>query len=106
MPPPQPYPEWNDWAAYQFDQAVLFVGLTIENALHERVPMGGKSYETRPKYSLPQILSAGFRLPPPATARNGATFEDFVEELKALTAMPGSRGRVWTYVGPEPGQVQ
>lgn len=100
-------PLQNDWAAYQFDHAVLFTGLTIENALHEREQVGsGKHVEYRPKYTLSQLLDPTFRLPAPARKRKGSVFDEFVQQLKGLVSSPHSRGRVWRYVGPEPEGVQ
>jgi len=97
----------NKLTGWKLDHAVLYVGLTIENALHERVPTGDpKQHETRPKYALAQLLDSRFRLPRPQAERSGVTFEDFVEQLRALAALPGSRGRMWRYVPPEPEQVQ
>lgn len=64
MPPPKPYREWNDLAAYQFDNAVLFAGLTIENASQEREECGpDNARQSRPKYTLAQLLDPDFRLP-------------------------------------------
>lgn len=61
----------NDWAAYQFDQCVLFAGLTIENALREREKVGDqKNHEWRAKYTLEQLLDPEFRLPSPQTLRD------------------------------------
>jgi hypothetical protein len=54
----------NSWAAYQFDNAVLYVGLTVENALAEREKVGD---EYRQKYTLEQLLSKEFRLPAPVS---------------------------------------
>lgn len=90
----------NDWAAYQFDNSVLSCGLTIENALHEREPVGDpKKHETRPKYTLLQLLDPDFRLPAPATERTANVFDDFVQQLMGRAGQPGSRGRMWKYVG-------
>lgn len=51
----------NDLAAYQLDNAVLFFGLTIKNALAEQRRIGN---ESMPKYSLTQLLDPDFRLSP------------------------------------------
>lgn len=54
----------NDWAAYQFDGAVLYVGTVIENALHERDEFGPQNArQSRPKYTIEQLLNPEFRLP-------------------------------------------
>jgi hypothetical protein len=64
MPPPKPYREWNDLAAYQFDNAILFGGLVIESAMQEREEYGPQNArQSRPKYTLTQLLDEDFRLP-------------------------------------------
>jgi hypothetical protein len=64
MPPPKPYREWNDLAAYQFDNAILFGGLVIENASQEREEYGPmNNRQSRLRYSLAQLLDPDFRLP-------------------------------------------
>lgn len=62
------------WAAYQFDAAVLTFGLLLENARQETTKAGD---QLRPKYTMKQLLTPGFRLPLPAgmkpdPALNGA----------------------------------
>jgi len=55
------------WAALQFDNAVVMVGLVLENASQEQHNIGSKKepkYEL--KYTMHQLLSDGFRLPAPA----------------------------------------
>ena len=52
------------WAAYQFDNAVVMVGLAIENASQEMQKMGSDDKpEWRPKYTMKQLLDPDFRLP-------------------------------------------
>lgn len=95
MPPSQRLkvrPLQNDWAAYQFDQAALYVGLVIENAIQERQKVGK---ESQPKYSLGQLLDADFRLPP-----KGESFSSGIHALAA--ANPDVVGR-WKQA---PGKVQ
>jgi hypothetical protein len=97
----------NSWAAYQFDNAVAFVGVIIENALAERVEIGpANRREWREKYTLAQLLDSRFRLPRPVAATPGNALASFVEELKAYAGRPGSGIRMWQYVGPEPGKAQ
>lgn len=49
------------WAAYQFDAAVSFFGVAVENAAQEQVNIGG---EDTPKwtnrYTLAELLTPGF----------------------------------------------
>lgn len=53
-------------AAWMFDTAVTWFGITIENALKERVKVVmGKETEYRPRYSLALLLDPNFRLPKP-----------------------------------------
>jgi hypothetical protein len=49
----------NDWAAWQFDGAVLWVGTTIENALQEHQTAGNDS---QLRATLTQVLEPKFRL--------------------------------------------
>lgn len=44
---------------------MLFTGLTIENAVAERVKFGDESV---PRYTLDEILDPDFRLPSPSSA--------------------------------------
>lgn len=83
----------NDLAAYQFDGAVMYVGLTIENALQEREeygPMNARQW--RAKYTLKQLLDPEFRLSRAGTNDGG---------LKAMVAAhPGLVGH-WKQVAQE-----
>ena len=49
------------WAAYQFDNAVMYFGMVIENAAQEQIKVGP---EDKPrwekKYTLAQLLTPGF----------------------------------------------
>jgi hypothetical protein len=48
------------------DNAVTWFGVTIENALQERVKTGmGRDVEYKPRYSLARLLDEDFRLPRP-----------------------------------------
>lgn len=49
------------WAALQFDQAVIFFGTVIENAVQEQINVGGESNpKWVNKYELSQLLTKGF----------------------------------------------
>ena len=54
--------EEDGFAAWMLDEAVTWFGITIENALQERVKVGN---EHRPKYTLTRLLTQGFKLPAP-----------------------------------------
>ena len=70
------------WHAYQFDNAVTLLGVTVENALQERRNAGtAKQPDWQPTYTLRQLLDEEHRLPAPASEeRNG---------LAGLFNMPG-----------------
>lgn len=68
---------------------MLYVGLTVENALHERQKVGD---EYQPKYSLGQLLEPDFRLPRKNDSQGG---------IHALAAAnPGVVGR-WKQAPPK-----
>ena len=94
-----------DWTIYQFDNAVIFFGTAIENAAQEqtRIQYGNRS-EYRPKYTLDQLLSDGFRLPRPQ--HQGSQTGNGLAPILALAGKPGSRVKRFAYVGPMPGQAQ
>lgn len=48
-----------DWTIYQFDNAIQFFVAVIESALQEREKVGD---ESRPVYSISQLLADDFRL--------------------------------------------
>jgi len=56
------------WAAYQFDNAVVFLGSAIEGAAQETVWIGSeKDKHLEPKYNMSQLLDTEFRLPIPGS---------------------------------------
>jgi hypothetical protein len=62
-------PEHETWIALQFDQAVVYFGNVIENALAERQTVGvGDGQRSEAKYTLAQLLRDDFRLPAPERA--------------------------------------
>lgn len=78
------------WAAYQFDSAVTFVGVVIENALHETREVGvGQHKRQEPKYTIAQLLDPEFHLPRPGGAA------DSVPQDVAYKAMAGRGVRVF-----------
>lgn len=57
----------DEWVAYQFDSAISFFGITIENALQETI-----KDKTTPKYKLSDLLKPGYKLPRPPTEQQEA----------------------------------
>ena len=54
------------------DQAVVYFGVVIENALAERREWKeGKTTHSEPKYTLAQLLDAEFKLPAPRDDKGG-----------------------------------
>ena len=54
----------DEWAAYQFDTAVITVGTAIENASQEMDKRGDdENPHWEPRYTMKQLLSPEFRLP-------------------------------------------
>ena len=110
---PSQYLSWpcfaNRLVAWKFDNAVLFLGITIENALQERNESGeGKSYRSTPRYTLRQLLEPDFRLPRPK--EQGATvgpdgqrlgpLEAFVAQVRGMAGPLNPNVRLWEYVPP------
>lgn len=100
-------------AAWCVDGTVLWFGITVENALAERVPVLGKKYETQPRYTLAQLLDDGFTLPRPprpaqrvtAKAAPSSTPSDALAQVLALAGQQGSGVKKFVYVGPEVSKV-
>lgn len=71
----------DEWTAYQFDNAVNYLGITVENALLERQNVGTeKEPKYEPKYTLEQLLDDKFRLPRPVKEKPTSG----IDQLKAL----------------------
>lgn len=85
----------------------MFVGLTVENALQERIEAGkGASYRSELRYTLTQILEPAFRLPRPASLTASASDPDAPSDaglawLMAMARAKGSGVTAWRYVAPE-----
>lgn len=59
----------GEWECYQFDNAVMTLGMLVENATHERVNLGSdREPNYQPKYRLAELLTPGFKLEPDADA--------------------------------------
>lgn len=93
-------------AAWSVDGAVLWFGVTIENALHETQEVKtGKRTEHRPLYTLEELLRDDFKLPRPPTKldkrRQGAM------NLLSLANDPRSNVKLWRELpkGDAPGKA-
>lgn len=95
--------ETNSIAAYCVDNAVLFFGITIENALGEREKVTvGKETHYEPLYTLSQLLDPAFRLPRPQPEPRKPV-QTQADGLAALMALAGTRHsgvKRYGYVGP------
>lgn len=87
---------YGSLAQWMFDTAVTWFGITIENALAERVKVVmGKEITYKPKYTLALLLSPGFYLPKPLS-------ETSTNPWQALMSWAGKRNsgvKRWKYVG-------
>ena len=96
----------NDWAAYQIDDAVVWFGVTVENALAERVNHGSaEKPDWRDKYTLEQLLEPDFRLPRPGQPLTGKqaaaqALSSYIDTLIGSAGKLGSGGRVFQYKPP------
>lgn len=86
-------------AAYCLDGAVMWFGITIENALQERANTGTKEKpKMEERYTIDQLLDPAFRLPrpqpKPAQQPNGLAL------LMAMAGQPGSGVKRYEYVKP------
>lgn len=64
--PSEVFGEQDSIAAWMLDSAVTWFGITIENALQERVKVGvGANIEYKPRYTLARLLDQDFKLPKP-----------------------------------------
>lgn len=85
--------------AWMFNTAITWFGITIENALSERVKVGyGQKEQYKPKYTLARLLSPGFLLMPPAPE-----LEESRNPFAELASWIGrSKGLIkkWVYVPP------
>lgn len=93
----------DDIAKWCVDGCVLWFGLTAKNALAETKEVGvGKDKRREQKYTLSQLLDAGFRLPRPLPAPKAAPAQGGFAMLLALAKQgPSSGVKLYQYVGPE-----
>lgn len=96
--------EWNvpfgSIAQWMFDTAVTWFGITIENALEERVKVNlGKEVQYKPKYTLARLLNPMFKLPKPVQVPEESP--NPWAPLLSLIGKKNSGVRRWKYTGPE-----
>lgn len=95
--PSEIFGEANSIAAWMLDSAVTWFGITIENALSERVEVKmGTNVEYRPRYTLARLLSPSFKLPRPAIQQDG----DPLNILKMWASKKRSGIKRYMYVPP------
>lgn len=77
-PPSDYFPDLVDeWAIYQFDNAVTYFGMVIENALLERSDVGvGASQRSVQRHTLQDLLDPEYQLP-----REGAEVIDMLKGM-------------------------
>jgi hypothetical protein len=98
--PSEIFGETNSLAAWMLDSAVTWFGITIENALAERVKVTmGKVVEYKPRYSLALLLNPGFKLPKPIEMQEGNV--NVWSSFLAWAGRKNSGVRRWVYVPPE-----
>lgn len=90
-------------AAWCLDGAVLWFGITIENALSERVNKGTPKeprYEAR--YTLMELLDPAFHLPrpQPEPRKVRSMASDGLASFLAMAGQPGGGVKMFRYVGP------
>lgn len=86
-------------AAWMLNEAVTWFGVTIENALLERVEVGTKS---QPKYTLARLLHEKFRMPAPQPEIIDMPNQGLSPWAAFLPwiGKPGSGINRWVYVPP------
>lgn len=90
-------------ARWMFNSAVTWFGITIENALTERVEYreNGKA-KYRPKYTLARLLHPLFRLPKPIAELSAKGDLNPWSPLMAWAGKKGGQVKKYRYVGPVP----
>lgn len=97
----------DELTVYQFDNAVTWFGVTIENLLQERIKVGaGENERSEAKYELEDLLDPDFRVPRPKSLRSpkakkqGA--QDAIAMMMALASQKGSGVMLWGQAEPKP----
>lgn len=87
------------------DSAVVWFGITIENALLERDKVGfGASVEYKPRYTLSRLLNAATKLPRPPEAYRAADGSASINVWAPLLAWAGKQNsgvKRYRWVPPE-----
>lgn len=92
--------EEDSIAAWMLDSAVTYLGVTIENALEERVKVGvGNNVEYKPRYTLARLLDQGFKLPRTQTQIVESSGNPWLP-LMAQVGRKNSNVRMWKYSKP------
>lgn len=98
--PSEIFGEEDALAAWMLDNAVTWFGITIENALAERVKVqtGKDNYRYDPKYTLARLLNPSFKLPRPPVEQTSSN------PFAALLPYAGKKNsgiKRYKYVAPE-----
>lgn len=103
--PSEVFGECDSIAAWMLDSAVTWFGITIENALQERVKVKmGPDIEYRPVHTLARLLDQGFKLPRPPEMKEpkpGTSGMDVWQPLLAWAGRPGGKVKRFVYVPPK-----
>lgn len=79
------------------DRAVTWFGITVENALLERVDVGsGKDKRSEAKYSLEELLDPAFALSRPQPAAKKQPAQNVIGAMMAMDGMV----KKWIHVKP------
>lgn len=97
----------NKLEAYLLDSCVVTFGIIIDNALHEREPIGPPDkHDWKPKYTLDQLLDNKFYLPNSSRSTKAKSelpaFAGGLAQILALAADSSNGIKTWRYVPPEP----
>lgn len=89
-------------AIYCLDNAVIWFGMTVENALQERVNEGSEEKpKWEAKYTLGQLLDPLFRMPKPEPApKPKRAAQSGFAAMMALASQAGSGVKAYKYVKP------
>lgn len=99
--PSEVYGEEDSLAAWMLDSAVTWFGITIENALSERVKVKmGNEVQYRPVYTLTRLLNPAFKLPKPKELTEEYNTNPFAPFL-AWAGKRNSGVKRYKYVPPE-----
>jgi hypothetical protein len=98
--PSEVFGETDSLAAWMLDSAVTWFGITIENALNERVKVQvGTNTEFHPRYTLARLLHQDFRLPRPEPTADAKGFNPWAP-LLAWAGKPRSGVKRYAYQKP------